>query len=698
MREVECAALAKARYRGTMMDNVAKAPMGKGHGNKGKPFDVETACYLKPLVAEFHNPRTRKIVELAGVKTLKSLFAEIAAAYQIPYGSGDVGIFFGSGEVADDVSTTRILNYFEGIESYLEMLATVVSRHDSTKDTVKFPGKTLFIKPANLANAQQKNLETLVVQDAFVCGRSGIIQQLIERTTQYPDTKKIILESQGGEEGDDFDLQWKDTDQREIHVRCLHCGQPHIFNWKAFDVAHMRRPDDFVPTPPLSVPSLDRQAWIEHHRPLLLKPDHRVAGFQRGPRELIKNEEGDYNETAVLRETHFTCFHCGGLWRDDGEFGATRIALDRSSHYIPSRLDALPANVGFNFAQWINRRRPWGEIMLEKLKRQDIYRRTGNVELLRQWWQKFAGRVWSDAITSTRETTISVGSYDPTKFKERFGDNFHSANMAVDCQQNQDHYDLTGKSITGWFWYVARAFDKFGNSIQLARGFVKSWEAWVAVQKHWGIPNDRVIIDVLNFTDQVIQKAVEFREIVKLDKPHPIFKTMDKTVTWKLLQASSGRQNFKGHKDGIIRAWSPESPVFGNVLDKDARMRRVPVSRILFNKTPIQQQVDALYSGAPGLPKFEWLKREQLLLPDGTPDKLTLEMEKINRDGKPSVLCYEQQMSAQIYSQDTHRYVELRPDDHYYWCEQALQVRVGMDGLFGHSAVFTTGQDAGAEA
>jgi Phage terminase large subunit (GpA) len=666
-------AVGQAPFRGTLIDNCAAAPMGKGHGNRGLPFDINTACYLKPAVAAYHQPHVRKIVIMAGVKTLKSFFVEMAAAHYLCHAPGDTGIFFGTAETADDVSTTRILSYFDGIESYKAKKATIIGQWDYTMSAVKFPDKTFWLKPANLANAQQKNLGFVGVQDAFVCGNNGMIDQLIERTTQYADDKKIVIESQGGETGFDFDRHYADTDQGELGVICPHCRRNHVFNWKVFDEGHMKRPEDFVPTPPLIIPSLDHNAWVEHHRPLLLG---KTAGFQRGDDELIKFADGSYNEAAILRETHFECYHCGGVWRDDGEFGPTRIALDESSHYVSANPQALPENVGFNFPQWINRRLPWGKIMLEKLKRQKIAKESGNYEPLKQWFQKFAGRTWDNQYQFRKEISISPGSYDPNQVMP----DEESRDMAVDCQQDQDHMDRTGNSVTGWFWYVARVYDRAGNSRQLARGYCKSWEEWQAVQKHWKIPNDRVVIDIDQWPTQIYQKAAESREVIKIEKPMPPFFLREKTVTWYLLAAENKIPNFK-HKDGQPRPWSPEQPVPVPLFDAQGRRRTIMLKKIRFNKKTFQLQLDAIRSGAPGMPKFEFLDRAHLLKPDGTPDTLTQEMETGNR-------TYDKQMNAQYYDPVKDKYEELRPDDHYSWCEQALLVRQAMDGKFGHLTVF----------
>lgn len=401
-------------FYGGAVENLENAPMGKGHGNEGRAFDIETACYHKPVLAEYDNAiregHRLKLVLKAGVKTMKSFIGEVCCAEHTCNRSGDAAIFFGTENTADVGATTRILDFFRGndllgggIPRFRAKMETLQSRFDDTKGALKFPDKTLFILSANLANTQQKNLAFVLLQDAFLTGNSGMIKEMIARTTQYQNECIIFIESQGGEKDFNFDMEYEDTDQRELHVICPCCGTSHLWNWKAFDEQSMTRPDsdEFRPVPPLVIPSLDHEAWIQHHQPLL---KGKVAGFQRGDEQLIKFENGEYNEAAILAHTHFECYHCGGIWRDDGEFGPTRIGLDKSSHYIAARPQALLYNVGFNIPQWINRRLPWGPMMLEKLKAQKIAARLGPGHFtdLRQWWQKTAARTWDESALQER--------------------------------------------------------------------------------------------------------------------------------------------------------------------------------------------------------------------------------------------------------------------------------------------------------
>ena len=439
-------------FRGGAVENLGGAPMGKGHGNDGQPFDIETACYKKPIYAEYDKARANgtrlKLVLKAGVKTMKSFALEVCAAEHVCNGSGDVALYFGTESAAESTATTRILNFYKGddqfgggIPRFREKMQTMRSRFDETNGALKFPDKTLFILSANLGNTQQKNLAFVGLEDSFVTEKSGMIKEMIARTTQYQKEAIIFLESQGGEKGFDFDTEFEDTDQRELHVNCPCCGKQHIFNWKAYDKEWMTRPEDFVAT--LTFAEVDRiKLMVDSQYPLASEAEKqstisqelstlqkelseklkgKIAGFRRGADELIKLPNGAYNEAAVLRETHFECFHCGGLWRDDGEFGPTRIALDQSAgkpeNHVPLRPDALPGNVGFNIPQWINRRLPWGPMMLEKLKAERTANELGNFMPLKIWWQKVAARTWDENISAKAPEKIGATIYeiDPAK-------------------------------------------------------------------------------------------------------------------------------------------------------------------------------------------------------------------------------------------------------------------------------------------
>lgn len=658
-------------------------------------FEIDTCRQLAGPFAAMDDPNVWLTMVAKATQTLGSLTWDLALHYLIVHSRYmRIKIFLDSDEKARKYCDERLMDTLRRNPDIAPLLPVGGQlRHDDRKAEIKFiNGKVIVVGGLNDSNTSSLSGDCVIIDEGWEHGSDGQMTKAIDRTKQVA-YRKVIVVGRAGRQDEDQDKIWQTLDKHvPVTWACPCCGSRQSFDLRG---PVYRRAQEFKPvlvTDEMWRAFRARFNLGANELPLPPAPPKPLAyAGLKLDRPLSEIGSGEDIKAAALAAT-LECYHCGFNIPDTKPMRRALMASYEQEYRIPGPHGYYtPPNysVGFWNPDPVSVTIPFAQTMRAFILAKKAST-SGNRLPVEDFYMDRWARAWDESLIELRDNSISVGSYDPNEVMPHE----HSRDMAVDCQQNQDHYDLTGKSVTGWFWYVVRVFDKAGNSRQLARGFVKSWDAWVAVQKHWKIPNDRVVIDVLNFSTEVIQKAVEFREVVKLDRPHPIFKSLEKTVTWKLVASSPGKQNFKGHKDNIVRPWSPESSILGAYVDKDGRTHRVQVSKIIFNKTPIRQQVDALYSGAPGLPKFEWLKRDQLRLISGEPDKLTLDMEKLNRDGKPNVLCYEMQMSAQIYNQRQNDYDELRPDDHYYWCEQALQVRVGMDGLFGHSAVFATAEVA----
>ena len=656
------------------------------------------ACHFyRKILRDALKDSTRRQGLRAANQIGKSRIGELIMKHWMKYSPANMIIYDETIEKSRDHMANRFGPLLKSIPQLGEAFREVVesNRFDVTTQDIRLPGMVFRARPLNEAWTQSITVKCGMISDAALCDPRQIRRAFI-RSRRHEGEDYWFVESQGdaieGKMGGGFKEFMGTTNEMKLWVRCPCCQTRQRF------LFYHKRTQDTLIVPPLSVPTQDRESWLKHNKPILLSPEREHCGFKVEGE--LKRDDGGFDDKQIMRHTVYECPHCGEIWRDNTE---TRRYLDHEAgldeNWIATNSKALPGYLGYSLPTWINPIISWGSAMLF-FRQAMAAKKLGTLINLQEFRTKWEGEDWEPSEFSESKQTISAGTYDPMKYLEMFGLDekgvslFHSVNMAVDCQEDADHKARTEKSITGWFWYIVRAYDRFGNNKQLARGYCKSWAAWRAVQAFWGVPNDRVMIDVVQWSEQVMNKAVEFRQMVKRSRPHPIFKTMEDMVTWKLLAASPGKQNFKGHRDGQIRAWSPEADVYGSMIDEAGKVRRIQLKRILFNKTPVMLHIDSLYSGAPGLPKFEFLSRNQLKCPsaDGkelVPDTLTLSMEIDGRNGKPTMLAYENQMSAQIYNRETNKYDELRADDHYYWCEQALLVRVGQDGLLGQSAVFT---------
>lgn len=613
-------------FRGEIYEFNPNAPMGKGYSNDGKPFNIEEACYLKPPFRAVRNPNKRKHVWKAGVQSLKTFGAEKSSTFLIVNEPGDMCIYDCDADAARDHCKSRLLPMLRGTPGIEAMIAEVENRHDISTTEFYLPGMTLRMWPLNESSTQRITLRYVIIHDAFLSKCSGMIEHAIARTTQHPKDKKIIIESQGSEEGDDFDRQFLSTDQGILHVACPLCGEYQPFEFE-------RRRDNGT-----------------------------FSGFQRGPDEKVLLPDGGYNAAAILRETYYECFFCRGAWRDNPH---TRAHLDESSKYVPANPDADPENCGFNWPNWINRRIPWGgdSVMMGYLSAKRALKDFGIDEPIKQWYQKRAAKTWSDRLehpTLVIPTGVDVNAAIP---------NEHHKGIIIDVQQ---HKEL--KDVPGTFWYEVYAADKLGSSFQLERGFVESWEALDVIQNKWKIRNSFVCIDGAKWTPEIIKQVAVRRKQERVVNFYTK-QEIDVWQTWRVLMGD-GRATSFPHKEQsgkpAHRAWSEATPYPQVILNDKGKgeMVRVPVYR--FSVLSITDQLHALLIGGGDKPRFVALRREQC-----SPETQSKES---------GDMAYDLQMSAEARMIDKGKPVwkKIRPNNHYHDLAKMRLVRMGMAGLAGH--------------
>ena len=614
-------------FRGEIWEDDMDVPMAKGYANDGKPFDIESACYLKPVFRAIKNPNIRKVVCKSAVQTLKTFLLEKTTSYLIKHDPGDMAFYDADIDASNDHAKSRIgpmLHSVPGIALQLDD-AIKNNRFDITTTEFYLPGMSFRLWPLNEGATQRITLRYVFISDAFMSKRTGMIGQAIARTTQHPHDRKILIESQGGEEGDDFDLQFLSTDQGMLHVNCPECQQSQPFVWERL------RPADHP---------------VESLR-------GKYAGMQRGADDDVLLPDGSYNATAVLAHTHYECYHCGAKWFDNAD---SRLKIDQSSHYVCANPKANPEQSGFSWPAWINQRLRWGNIMLEYLMAKRSLKEFGNEEEIVQWYQKRAAVSWNPLLTQSKVATFTE-SYDPdTNIPDE-----KMRTMVVDCQQNPDT-----KSI-GHFWYVARVIDKRGNSWQLARGYAKSWDEWIAVQKKFKIPNRNVAIDGRHWSPIIRTKAAECREIEK---------SLDGSgrsvwATWKVLRGDDTR-GWRG-ADGNILPYRHTTWI-ETILDKSGKRVSVTINEYLWSNLTVGIQLMNMRLGGEGRPKFIALNRDKL-------DAQTQAMEQGD-------LTYDNQMNAEYLGEvrKQPRFIEVKQNcNHYLDCERMGVLLMNLAGLISHA-------------
>jgi phage terminase large subunit GpA-like protein len=202
-------------FAGEIWESDADVPMGKGYANDGQPFNINTAFYLMAVFIAIRNPAFLKVIIKAAVQTLKTYVLERSTVFFARHDPGDMTFYDCDLDAAKDHAKSRVGPLLKSIPGLAAQFAEVEkdNRHDITTTEFYLPGMTLRFWPLNESSTQRITLRRVFISDAFLSKNTGMLKQAIARTTQHPLDKKIIIESQGSDEGDDFDREFLETSQ-----------------------------------------------------------------------------------------------------------------------------------------------------------------------------------------------------------------------------------------------------------------------------------------------------------------------------------------------------------------------------------------------------------------------------------------------------------------------------------------------------
>ena len=108
--------------------------------------------------------------------------------------------------------------------------ASAQGRFNVTTEAIYLPNMVLRIWPLNESTTNRVSVRYVMISDAFMSKRTGLLGRAMGRATQHDTVKikdyKIIIESQGGEDDDDFDTEYKNnrSTDAERHLSSLPQG------------------------------------------------------------------------------------------------------------------------------------------------------------------------------------------------------------------------------------------------------------------------------------------------------------------------------------------------------------------------------------------------------------------------------------------------------------------------------------------
>ena len=450
-------------FRGAIWD-YARANINLQHGYAVRgPFDINSARHLIGPLEALRDPAVRLVSVQAAVQGLKSLLSDIVVPYWVEHDPGDILWLFETDDKAREYASTRAMPLIRSIPCIARMLEDV-DRHDKTRVKIIFNQCNLVVAGLNESNVQSISYRYVIIDEAWIARSNGLIEQAIARTTQYPETKKILLLGQGGWEDDDFDRLHRQTDQRELQFACPFCGE-----FQAFSLTKLRGED------------------CKNSR---LRGSYSGLSWDTNEETRPGGEDGRWNYEAVGKTAHIRCYHCDARIEDRP---AVRRQLNDSYRFARTNPRAPSDCVGFHWPVEASTRIPLSTPVIEYLTAKCDSEALGYRLPLQIFYQKRRGQTWIDG-TGDEIRPATAEPYDPTS---EWPDEAHRP-MLIDCQRDLQK-----------FFYGIFAVSLAGEARELARGIAHTFDELAKIQSEWKVRDQQVFVDCGYEMTRVLSECVK---------------------------------------------------------------------------------------------------------------------------------------------------------------------------------------------
>lgn len=659
------------KFRGEIWDNCARFRLvGSGYKalyenypEQDGHFNIATARHLAGPLRALRHPDVRKVFIIGAVQCLKSIAGDVWIPYLMEHEPRATLVLFEDDPKAKLYCASRLMDTLYAHPVLKQQIAEI-DRHDATNTKIKLASMVLQVAGLNDGNVSSLSWPNIWISEAWQHQNDGLLVKAIKRADRFPDTCKILIESQPGLAGEDLHREAGAAHPVHLTWACPFCGGRQT--WETPNEFGRLRPDEFTPLPVLQYPPGEL--------PLPNPPaPGTYSGMKWGAAErLVDGTLQAVSITERARSAWWECYHCGTPIQDtpdnrqaimDSYEQDFRIRLDDGTWYVP------PA-VAFYLPFESARDNRFAKTVATYLTAKDA-KRLGDDVPLRDWYLQERAVFYSPTLTKVTMPVVARSE----RIEGMIPDEVCRV-LGVDAQQDDSLTALTGRPTTGHFWVDARAIDKWGNIEQLDRGYVTSWDELIAFQDRLNISNENVGIDASFYTSDIIDMAAQkIRPYVRRFKKHGKWREDQVWHTWTLLKGDD-RNGWK-HPDGRWRAYSPMQPVERMTTLKGQQVRiKIPI--YLWSNLLVKDQLSTLLTGGEGRVRFNSLKRNQLT-----------ESARLKEVGE---LTYENQMSAEEKvtgrnGKPKWEKIPGRRHNHYWDAACMTLVLFGLGGHLGVAAV-----------
>lgn len=318
---------------------------------KTGPFDTSISRHLEGPLDALDDDHCREVNVRAPTRAGKTLIADVWLCSIIGRTPGATRWVFQDDTAAKDHAENRTWKIIEANDWLSRMLPE--DRHKARAQQIIFPGMPLHISGPSLAQLQSRGYKNIIADEAWMY-KPGRMEELRARLGDYAKmgTEKLLVLSQGGEVGSDWDNQCERGVLHEWGIVCLSCGREMVANrWT------LKREDG----------SRWGMMWDKH-----------------------KTESGLWDIPKVLPTIRFECEHCGHPHLDGVR---TKSEWNRRGRYHVEVTDKNPKRRTFHWTSLIDS--PWESDVDQYLQAVNAWR-LGNPTPLIQFFQKRTAEMKSE--------------------------------------------------------------------------------------------------------------------------------------------------------------------------------------------------------------------------------------------------------------------------------------------------------------
>lgn len=349
------------------------------YGVSGK-FDVELSPYLKRPFESLKDPRIEQVTIYAPTRGGKSLIADGFYFWTLHNNPGPLLWSFDVDDTAKKHFRGRLWPFFS--QEFMKPLIPE-DRHAISsigREGTLTNGTFFRVTGSAITNFQNQGVKTGILDETWLF-KKGAIRQAKARLADFRKTRsaKLLIISQGGEAGDQTDIEWNNGSREEWEVQCSGCGkyQLPIFQGKRDDGSRF--------------------------------------GVMWDRNETTFDENGAPIRSRLVETIRYECEFCGHahVWGPRLEREWNKAARYRRTN---ERNDSK--EVSFRWNSFILR--DWADTVLEFWTAKEAVKK-GDVSLLKAWMQKEEAKPWEDMLNDFTITIKSSGYRLGTDWDEEAG-------------------------------------------------------------------------------------------------------------------------------------------------------------------------------------------------------------------------------------------------------------------------------------